>query len=161
MSTPSQETQSSDIAGYVMLVIDELKLLIPQAQISSLELSIAMEIDTSDALTAGYFQFENQSWPVFCFNNNLDVLKSVPEARKVCILLQTETDYFALLCDQALLIKPEVIQLQALPEVMTTNEMPLSALAILDDEIISISSAENLARLLPLHKIRSSAKPAL
>lgn len=140
-------TQSS---GYALLAIDKLKLLIPQQQIKSLEMREDMDNAETSGDVVGYLEFEQRLRPVFCFNDDLSVLNPAPLKRRVCILLQAKNDLFGILCDHAELLNDAVIHPQPFAECMATADSPLQSLAIIDNDITSISSADLLAELLPI-----------
>ncbi len=150
-SSGDKSLPSDNNTGYAMLLIDGLKLLIPQKQIIALEMANDMEPSQTGDLIAGYLHFNNKSWPIFCFNNKLSL--TVPSASfigKFCVLLQTDNfTSFGLLSEQALLLNSEDITTQPLPEAMATADSPFSALTVYKGEITCISSAEHLTKLLP------------
>lgn len=152
MSILGQSTgvQSIGSTGYVMLLIDGLKLLIPQDQIVALEMTTDMNASKAGALVAGYFQFKNKSWPIFRFSKSLTLTSSVGLDYRFCILLQTGSTFFGILSKQALLLKAEDVISQPLPESMSMTNSPISALTIYDGDVCCVSSAEQLAGLLPL-----------
>lgn len=154
MFTPAQGTskQLNNSAGYAMLLMDGLKLLIPQDQIKAMESTKDIEISkaSDQNQVVGYMEFEKRFWPVFSFSNNLTPLASASLDRQFCILLQAGTRSFGILSEQALLLHPGEIQPQSLPESMLMKESPITGLAIFAGEVISISSAEHLAALVPL-----------
>ncbi len=160
MSMPLQYSPEplDSSTGYVMLLMDDLKLLIPQAQIIAMESTSKIDADgTKDQdLLVGSIRFENSSWPIYAFDNKLMPLASAPLNRQFCVLLQTDRHSFGVLSEQALLLNPGEIQSQPIPESMALKETPLIALAILAGEVICISSAERLAGLLPLN---ATSKP--
>jgi len=137
--------------GYVLLLMDGLKILIPQDQVIALETITALDVSKADNYTVGHFQFSNKTWPVYCFSHNLTILSSVNLNQKFCVLLQTENNFFGILSEQALLLKSQDIRTQLLPESMMIENSPITELAIYNKEVCSISSAELLARFLPLN----------
>jgi len=154
MSMQAQGTQQfNNSTGYAMLLMDDLKLLIPQEQIEAMEST--KDIEHSEASgqdqVVGYIRFENRSWPVFSFSNNLTPLSSASLDRQFCILLHADNGSFGVLSEQALLLNPGAIQPQPLPECMVMKESPITALAIFAGEVICISSAERLSEVVSLN----------
>ncbi|MEE9302814.1 MAG: hypothetical protein V3U84_03420 [Thiotrichaceae bacterium] len=153
MSAPDLDidTQLNNSLGYAMLLMDGLKLLIPQKQIIALEMTNDIELSqTNDDSVVGYLQFKNMSWPIFCFNSELSLLSAASLSRRFCVLLQSDSASFGILSEQALLLNSGQIDPQQLPEAMLTATTPISGLAVHMDEVICISSAKQLAKQLPL-----------
>ncbi len=161
MIPASTENQSPlvNTTGYAMLLIDGLKLLIPQQQIIALEMARDMEINRTDDSVTGFLQFNNKSWPIFCFNYKLSLTTpSGSTVGRFCVLLQSENTYYGILSEQAILLNPEEITLQPLPDAMSTADSPFSALTIYEGEITCISSAELLTNLLPVKILSKTGK---
>ena len=156
VSTDDSRMPLINSTGYVLLLMDGLKMLIPQEQVIALETMTALDVSKADNFTVGHFQFSHKSWPVYCLSHNLTVLSSASINQKFCILLQTESNFFGLLSEQALLLKSQDIRSQLLPESMMTENSPIAELAIYNNEVCSISSAELLARLLPLNMTKET-----
>ena len=158
MSTLGQDTHTphDNSIGYAMLLMDELKLLIPQKQILALEMSKDMDISEASDSVVGHLPFNNKSWPIFCFNNKLTPQTSASLNHQFCVLVQTDSASFGILSEQALLLNSEEIRLQLLPEAMLTVDTPISALAVYTGEVICISSTEHLAKQLPLSLVNGN-----
>jgi len=153
------QSQLDGGSGYAMLSMDGLKLLIPQKQIIALEMAKDMELTQTDDCVAGYLQFNNKSWPVFCLNKKLSLINSEDSLKhRFCVLLQTDNVHFGILSEQALLLNSGELTPQPLPEAMITVDSPLSALTVYEGKIICISSAEHLTHLLPENMLSKMKK---
>jgi hypothetical protein len=128
-----------------VLKIDLLDLLIQQGEIRTLE--SASDVDGSDPEqgSVGWISFAQQRWPVYCLSPQLEVLVSVPSARRTCVLLALEQGYIGVLCDDVTILKQVSGQLYELPVAMRRNDTPIHGVISYNQGIACVSDANRLA----------------
>jgi hypothetical protein len=126
---------------YALLLIDNCKLLIPQQDITTLELISDMQTDVEQGKpVVGYLSFNAELWPVFCLDNQLSITRQIPEARQVCALLEINGSYLGLLCDSIQNIERAHMFVEPIPACMRQADMLVSALAIHKEELLYVTS---------------------
>ncbi len=140
----------------VILSMDGLKLLLPQSAIQTLEPALDVEVGYENAAVAGSLAFEGKQWPVHCLSKDFMAMSRIPETRRFCVLLNARQEYFCLLCDNLLLLKRNQVKMTPIPNCMNVVSSPFRYLAILEEGIGCVSSADHLLAYLQTLK---AAKP--
>lgn len=138
---------------YAVLLMDNCKLLLPQQDITILELisdvRLGVQANEKQQSTAvGQISFQGEQWPVICFTKQLEITQEVPDTRQVCAVLNNNGSYLGLLCDSVHNIEREHLTVQSIPPCMRQVDMLTSALAIQGDEILYITSVSHLNEFL-------------
>lgn len=128
-----------------LLKIDSLNLLLPQADIRTLE-SVS-DMDTANPLwkSTGWISVRQQRWPVYCLSDELELLHEVPPGRRACAMIAGESGYLGLLCDDVSIIKDFKSDSFELPAAMRLPDTPVLQIAQLDHGIACISNAQHLS----------------
>lgn len=132
-------------SGIAVLLIDGLKLLLPQNTIHALEpvLDVEAGADASDA--AGWIAYQGQQWPVYCLAKDLTALPDIPASRRVCVILNAAQGYFCLVCDNVQMLDGRQVEMTALPVCMKSTRSPFHYLAVLDEGIGCVTAVDRLA----------------
>jgi len=127
-----------------LLKIGGLSLLLPQSEISSLEL--ATDIDTAaPALhSAGWIVYTQKRWPVYCLTHELGLMEVAPAERRACAILAMGAGYLGIMCDDMMIQKNFVAQQYELPLAM---RLPNTPILYLVDYEQGIACASNALRL--------------
>ena len=138
---------------YAVLLMDDCKLLIPQQDITILELISDVQIgapsdEKYQSAAVGGIAFQGEPWPVVCFTKQLEITLEVPSTRQVCAILNNNGNYLGVLCDSVHNIEREHLSVQRIPVCMRQVDMLTSALAIRGDEIFYITSISHLSEFL-------------
>lgn len=134
---------------FAHLKLGKLDLLIPQSDVFSLEPTLDMSPLPEFAPIVGQMWQAQTLWSLYAFSENLTLLDECPVHYRVVILLKN-TDYsYGIICEQVQSIEREQVQIQSLPSAMETTHSPLLALALYEEKVRCISSAQALRILLP------------
>jgi len=127
-----------------LLKIDGLNLLLPQAEIRTLE--SATDVDTAaPALhSTGWIAYAQKRWPVYCLSDELSLLAAVPPERRACALLAMGSGYIGIMCDDMMILKNFAAQRHELPYAMRLPQTPLLYLVAYEQGIACVSNAMQL-----------------
>lgn len=152
------ENRGLDPGIHTLLRCGELHLLLPQQDICLLELASNLVTDAPPPSGLGWITFQQQAVPVFSLSTNLKWQERVTDERPICVLLKTAEKYFALLCNEAALLRSSDLSLQTVPQAMIVSGAPFQQLALHGEHLACVSSAAQLFAWLPTP---SSAKPCV
>lgn len=128
-----------------LLRIDRLNLLLPQADIRTLESVSDLDAANPLARSAGWITVRQQRWPVYCFSQELKLLQQVPIGRRACAMIAGESGYLGVLCDDVTVIKEFKNEYFELPPAMHLPDTPILHLAQLEQGIACVSNAQHLS----------------
>jgi chemotaxis signal transduction protein len=92
----------------------------------------------------GWIVLRGQRWPVYCPAASLEPLASLPDARRICVMLSVGDGLFGLACESVSTVDAEHLETVALPACMSTPEHPISALARSGEDLLCITCAADL-----------------
>jgi len=75
----------------------------------------------------------------------LNPLSAVPTNQRICVLLTLTGGYFGLLCSDVTTVPGPAVAFRPLPPAMATSHRPFHALALVEDRVGLVSTAETLA----------------
>jgi hypothetical protein len=157
MSTASFPTASVSMnASFAVLTMDGTNLLFMQSDIRALESASALDSKAPKQDSVGWITYMRQCWPVYCLSDQLDLLRNVPPARHTCALLAIGTEFFGLLCDDAVIIKPDARQRHEVPVAMKNADTPILELLLSGDKLLCVSNPSRLAACIELMVHRQS-----
>ncbi|MDO8989606.1 MAG: hypothetical protein Q7U91_08205 [Sideroxyarcus sp.] len=157
MSAPSPSTGSTG-ASAAVLKIGGLDLAFRQSDIRALESASDMDGNAPLERSVGWIAYMRQRWPVYCLSEQLDVLDSVPPARRTCALLAFEAGYFGLLCDDAAILRQAAGQLHEVPPAMKHANTPILGLLPDGEHLLCLSNPGRMAAYLE-HRTRRQSLP--
>ena len=117
------------------LVMDGQSLLIAHGSIHSVKPVEDVRMESGDGQAIGTLALGGDTWPVFCLDGNLDILGSVPAARRTCVLLKSECGGVGFLCDEVRVIDNAAVTVIPVPGCMRAENSPMDSLAIIDGRI--------------------------
>ena len=137
------------MSGYMRLTLGKTKYLIPQGEVIGLEPAIDVDLSGLDDGSIGAISYENLKLPVYCFTQNLELTRTLPESRRICVCLRHGDIQFGLLCDEVDNAQDLNFATFMVPECMKTENCPVEKLAVYGNKVINIVNTESIARVLP------------
>lgn len=130
--------------AFAKLIMDGCTWLLPHTEIGSLESTLDIDHEVQVPHSIGAIALGGEWWSVYCLSGELQPLPQIPNSRRTCALLDNGIDRFGLACDQVEMLT-EAPRLLALPACMGLPDSPIQALALLDDRLGCVTTAEHLA----------------
>ena len=133
---------------YVGLTFDKSVLLFKQRDIYSFESLVDVDADSRKSNSLGVINVSGYEVPVYCLDDDLSVVKSIPDSRSVCVILKGHN--CALLCKDIRVLDFDEMKEFDLPECMSHQYMPVSKICIYrkpnspEDKVSMLVSSENL-----------------
>jgi hypothetical protein len=145
MATPTSAspTWRSKHPRYVTLTLGDTILALPQGEVHTLESMLDLQPDRQ-GWRIGWIALHGQRWPVYCPAPSLEPLASLPDARRICVMLTVADGLFGLACEAVATVDAERLETVALPACMSTPEHPIGALAHSGDDLLCITCAADL-----------------
>ena len=137
-----------DTARGVVIIIGQLRLALPQQDVHTLEPMIDIQATQNTLGTVGLIQRDTVRWPIYCLSAQLELMRTVPDTRRVSVLLKHAGQGFGLLCDEVFSVSLSQIQSTPLPACMFTQGTPVLELALHNDDLLCISSTGALMAFL-------------
>jgi hypothetical protein len=128
---------------YVALALGDATLAVPQAEVHTLESMLDLEPDAV-GLRVGWIRLHGRRWPVFCASPSLEPMASLPDGRRICVMLTAASGLFGFACDAVSTVDAAHLDLMTLPACMAQPGHPVSALARFGDEVLCVTCAEDL-----------------
>jgi hypothetical protein len=100
----------------------------------------------AQGLRVGWITLHGQRWPVYCPSASLEPLPSLPDSRKICVMLAAGSELFGLACESVSTVDAEHLDAVALPACMSTPDHPIGALARSGDDVLCVTCAADLLR---------------
>jgi len=130
---------------YAVLSFDGRRLLLPQAEIRSLEPLLDVQAALAEFPgSIGAILFEGERWPVYGVDRELALLDVPPPTRRVCVMLSLGEGYLGMLCDQIAPFGSSNPALQPLPACMARPDSPVHALVVYEGEISVVTTTARL-----------------
>jgi hypothetical protein len=142
---------------YAVLTMDNLGLLIPQHQVHALEPGFDVQRSEEDGVD--WISVGGAPSPVYCLSADLRPIREVPAGRHICVLLDTGTRLFGVLCDQVVMLDQAGLDLLPLQGCMRTPGTPLQGLVLHGERVMCVTSADNLLACLDQQDIERSQQP--
>jgi len=152
------KAMGSDVAEtFARLTVDSWRWLIPQGEIHSLEPVFDIteyaeaEVDDKALVVSdpvGIILLAGEPWPIYCLAGNFSSLPTMPDTRRMCILLRGEQGRWGLVCDQIEVLESEQPRLQPVPACMAKPNSPLHGLISYDDYLAYVTTTAHLTTYL-------------
>ncbi len=114
-----------------ILAFDDIEILLPQSDISSIESIYEFEKSAYKAKHLGHILNRSKKVPVYSFSSSLDLIKAYPGTRRPqCAILKHSYGEFAILCQDIRNAVLNNIHFQNIPECMNNNKIPLTHLCL-------------------------------
>lgn len=153
--------------GRVRIALGELELLVPQADVHSVEPIAEIDETAATGASVGAVQLAARQWPIYALSAALSPRRTVPDEARVCVLLGDAGFWFGLVCLEIGAVgvsriastplpvcmrkAPSPIDALALPPINALALPPIDALALLDERVMCITSAARLGEY--LHRV--------
>lgn len=138
-------TMAAPGRNVVMLMIDGLKLILPQGDIRSVASVVDLDTRACAEGAAGWISYAGRAWPAYCLSSELHLLEVEPMARRACALLALANGYIGLLCDDVRVLMNFSVQAFEVPPAMRQAASPLSGLLKYEEALACVSDAGRLA----------------
>ncbi|HTT11461.1 MAG TPA: hypothetical protein VMG60_11270 [Burkholderiaceae bacterium] len=134
----------SNSAQLVLLHFGRTRLALSQRVVRSLEATADVEFGSVPPPALGAIATTAGRWPVYALDEELEPLRHVPRARRICALLATEGGLFGVLCDEAQVLARQGLTAYPLPLAMRRAGTPVEG--VLDGAGVALlTSARALA----------------
>lgn len=130
------------------IVIDGQSLLISHVHIHSVEPILDVRLRSDQGRAIGLIELGDTQWPVFCISGDLDILTSMPARRRACVLLKSDHGGVAFLCDEVRVVDNTALNLVPVPGCMRGEHDLMESLAVLDEKVTCVLSADGLSSML-------------
>ena len=149
MQEQIQSIEPHSTAAFVAaLSIDDLRLLLPHQQIRTLEPVADVEAIKKQDIEIGWITIAGTESPVYCLSRDLSLLNTIPDDRRIVVLLGAGNDTIGILCDELKIVPSKELIKHPLPDCMKVPSSPFAGLAILDDTVCCLSSAGHMLNYL-------------
>ena len=145
--TQAQTISSGTLSAsdlFAVLSIDRLRLLLPHHQVRTLEPVSDIDLSKKQNREVGWLEAGEVKSPIYCFSRDLVVLETIPNERRIAVVMVADTGSIGVLCDDLNIMPRDDFISHPLPVSMNTSGTPLTGLAIHDDAICCLSSANHL-----------------
>jgi len=126
------------------LSIEEFTLLLPQHELRTFEPIADVETDYRENNEVGWIDIAGVKYPVYCISHDFLLLKTIPDERRIAVLLTLGKDMAGILCDELKIVSSKAISAYPMPECMNIPVAPFTGLAIYNNTICGMSSAPQL-----------------
>jgi len=150
MALHSRSSSLEQSPHYAKLVMGERDLLLPQHEVLSLEPIQDLESAKADGNNqVGCITLKGQQVPIYCLSQDLRPIKEIPEDHRLCVLLQDQHGVsFGILCNDVVTMESARFRVIPLPECMRLPGTPIRALVLDGEQVLCISSSNNLTALI-------------
>ena len=128
----------------ILLRIDDLKLMLPQAEVCAVESVSDLDWQEAQAPVIAHIAYLGKRWPVVCLNAEFQAQDKIPPGRRACVMLATGKGFMGLLCDDVRVLNQVGGEDYALPVAMRTAGTPIQALMHFEDGLACLSDASHL-----------------
>jgi hypothetical protein len=135
-------------AQYAVLLLDGTRLALPQSDVRASEAAANVNYGARAGHAVGSINAAEALLPVYCIDSELLPLHEVPPARRICVLVETATCRFGVLCDDLRLLPARAVERYELPAAMALPGSLLRGIIVHDGAAIALSSAAALAIVL-------------
>ena len=135
-----------------MMSFDGIRLLLPQQQVATIEMSTVIETQAEAGAAIGRLQPGPKAWPVFALDAGFGHLPQCPAHYRYCVAFDLDgRPAFALACEEVTtLALDDDFETDPLQPCMRPPHNPIEALRVRDGRLLLISSAGAMERFLRL-----------
>lgn len=137
-------------AGWVVLAIEDLRLALPQRDVHQIELAADLKLSAAgEAWEAGWLLHKDgKSWPAYCFDGALRLLRPAPATRRVCVFFECTGEIRGLMCDHVWSLAADGdLDVEPVPGCMAAPRLLMTGLARYQGGVAVVTHAAALARL--------------
>ena len=132
VAPPAVNEASFTAAGWLVLVIDGLRLALPQRDVRLIELAAELQPATvADGQVIGWLPREDADpWPVYSFDGGLRLQRPAAETRRLCVFIEAGGQTTGIACDRVHALATDVeLAVEPVPGCMTGIPSPLAGFA--------------------------------
>ena len=160
-STALEHIREADLrARSAEVVIDGQSLLIGHVYIHSVEPLLDVRTQAGPGAAIGVIELGDTRWPVFCIDGDLNLLTSMPDNRRACVLLKSDHGGVAFLCDEVRVVDNNALKLLPVPGCMRGEHDLMESLAVIDNKVTCVLSADGLSSMLSAESAAHGEPPA-
>lgn len=145
-------------ARFTLIRLDLVELLVPQADLLTLESILDLEENGGQGGALGVIAFRRERVPVYCPTDALEPSPTLIPGRRICCVLATAEQVFAIACREVTSIVAAAAKLVELPSCMHSNHTAVRALGLLGGRIVSVTDAARLVETLSVRQSGPSRK---
>ncbi len=142
------EEGKSDAPLYAVLRIDDLRLLVSQSEIQTLEPATDLQRGRVEGGGVALISHGGIQSTVYCPTKDLCHMDEIPPTRRVCAVFKNGGDQFGILCDEVQVRDQGLPSRLPLPICMQKPDSPIQELALLEGVVASVATAASLATFL-------------
>jgi len=138
-------------AGWMVLALGDQQLAIPQRDVRLIGLAADLKLSAAgEALEVGWLlQKSGNSWPVYCFNEALQILRPAPPDRHVCVFFEAGGEILGILSDRVWSLAADTdMAVQPLPACMTGLPSPVVGVSYYQQKVVAVLGATEIAAYL-------------
>ena len=144
-----QQIREADLhARSAELVIDRQSLLIAHVHIHSVEPILDVRIESGHGRALGVLELNDDRWPVYCLDGDLNILHGVPATRRACVLLKSGHGGVGVLCDEVRVVDNASLTMVPVPGCMSGEQSLMDSLAVIDGKVTCVLGADRLSAML-------------
>lgn len=152
MMKAKTQTQSITMARrgdlLAALSIDDLRLLLPHHEVHTLEPVADLQTKQKKDHVVGWIMAGTVRIPIYCLSRDLIVLDTIPNVRRIAVVMITDEGSIGILCDDLKIIPRKQLAEQPLPYCMHAPDTPLTGLASQENTVYCLSSANHMLKFL-------------
>ncbi len=126
-----------------LVSIDDLRLVIPQNQILTLEPVEDLKAQTDHNQASGLIVTDEGSLPAYNLNNSLEVAEFKSD-RRIVIVLSNLPNNYAILADELNILEADLVRWKSLPRAIHSEQSPVIQVAVIEGKLVCQTNAEML-----------------
>lgn len=138
----------------VLMDCGELSVLISSNEVISLVSAQQLVAQPQSPLDCGYLEFEQQYYPIFCFNKSLQLQPSISAESSTIVLFNAQNILFGICCDELTKQNAAALTIHSVPPSMRSRKQPFTEFAIINNRAVGLSSVADLIALLRLRGVK-------
>lgn len=138
-------------AGWMVLALGDLRLALPQKDVRLIGLVADLKLSTAgESLETGWLlQKTGSSWPVYCFDEALQLQRPTPAGRHVCVFFEGGDETLGILSDRVWSLAADTdITVEPLPACMTGLPSPVVGVAHYQEGAVAVLGAVQMVAYL-------------
>jgi hypothetical protein len=136
---------------YAALTLGSLILAVPQHEVHTLEPVLDIETAEPEGMRIGSIALAGSRWPVYCPSANLAAVSVLPATWRICVMLGATGTLFGIVCEMVATIDEAEMQPFPMPTCMSHPTQPIRALALYQEQVLCITTANDLIAFMAPH----------
>jgi len=132
---PVKKLNRSQAATIMAIELDGKTYYLPQVDLITFESTHQLLKPGEDGQSVATIEIADQLVPIYCLSKDFELLKQIPDKRKVCIISGYKDRRFGFLCDNIQKLSYSEIRFEPVPACMSTENSPLSSLFLFRQEV--------------------------